>query len=396
MTMSDPNLSLGSYSPTDTELFTPTEEHQMLRAMVAEFTTDHVEQQAEEFDQKECLNIALFRQLGELGLLGITIPAEDGGAGMDTVAAVIAHEELSKSDPGFCLAYLAHSMLFVNNFYYCSNAEQRARYLDKVLTGEWIGGMGMTEPGHGTDVVGMQTTAVRQGDTYVLNGTKTYITNGPEGYVFLVYAKTDDRISAFVVDRDCPGFSTSHHIPKMGMRGSSMSELIFDDCVVPAANLLGAEGEGLTHMMRNLEIERLALAAMSTGIAERCLDVMINFGAERHAFGSPINRFGQIQRYIADSFAMTQAARCLIYQVARNVGPDIRNRIGSDAAKLFAGPVGKIVADNAMQVMGGAGYCREYPLERLLRDAKLIEIGGGTLESHQKNLSKDLSRLFAN
>ena len=159
-------------------------------------------------------------------------------------------------------------------------------------------------------------------------------------------------------------------------------------------NLLGAEGSGLTHMMRNLELERLTLAAMSTGIAERCLDIMIKYGAERVAFGQPINRYGQIQRYIADSFAMTQAARCLVYQVALNVGPDIRNRIGSDAAKLFAAPVGKQVADHAMQVMGGAGYCREYPIERLLRDAKLLEIGGGTLESHQKNLTKDLTRLF--
>ena len=367
----------------------------MLRSMVADFTTEHVEPQAEAFDEKECLNIDLFRRLGDLGLLGITVPAEDGGAGMDTVAAVIAHEEISKSDPGFCLAYLAHSMLFVNNFYHCSNSEQRGRYLDAVLSGEWVGGLAMTEPGHGTDVTGMQTTAIRRGDTYILNGTKTFITNGPEGHVFLVYAQTDGKISAFVVDRDCPGFSTSQHIPKMGMRASSMSELIFDDCEVPASNLLGSEGQGLTHMMRNLEIERLALAAMSIGIADRCLDVMIRYGAERIAFGQPINRFGQIQRYIADSFAMTQAARCLVYQVAHNVGPDVRNRIGSDSAKLFAGPVGKAVADNAMQVMGGAGYCREYPLERLLRDAKLIEIGGGTLESHQKNLTKDLSRLFA-
>ena len=367
----------------------------MLRAMVAEFTTDQVEPQAEEHDNKECLNVSLFRALGELGLLGVTIPAEDGGAGMDTVAAVIVHEELSKSDPGFCLAYLAHSMLFVNNFYYCSNAEQRSRYLEPVLTGEWVSGMGMSEPNYGTDVVGMQTTAVRQGDKYILNGTKTWITNGPEGHVFLVYAKTGGKISAFIVDRDCPGFSTSPHIPKMGMRSSSMSELIFDDCEVPATNLLGGEGLGLHHMMRNLEIERLTLAAMSTGIAERCLDVMIRYGEERIAFGQPINRFGQIQKYIADSFAMTQAARCLVYQVAQNVGPDIRNRIGSDAAKLFAAPVGKQVADNAMQVMGGAGYCREFPLERLLRDAKLLEIGGGTLESHQKNLTKDLTHLFS-
>ena len=367
----------------------------MLRSMVATFTSENVEPQAEEFDEKECLNLDLFRSLGELGLLGITVPSEHGGAGMDTVAAVIAHEELSKSDPGFCLAYLAHSMLFVNNFYHCSNDEQRARYLEPVLTGEWVGGMAMTEPGYGTDVIGMQTTAVLRGDKYILNGTKTFITNGPEGHVFLVYAKTDGKISSFIVDRDCPGFTSSHHIPKMGMRGSSMSELIFDECEVPAANLLGAEGQGMHHMMRNLEIERLTLSAMSTGIAERCLDIMVRYGQERVAFGQPINRFGQIQRYIGESFAMTQAARCLMYQVAHNVGPDIRNRIGSDAAKLFAAPVGKLVADNAMQVMGGAGYCREYPLERLLRDAKLLEIGGGTLESHQKNLTKDLTRVFA-
>ena len=393
--MSDPTRSFGSYSPENSALFSPSDEHSMLRQMVAEFTNDHVEPQAEEFDQKECLNTELFKSLGDLGLLGITIPAEAGGAGMDTVAAVIAHEELSKSDPGFCLAYLAHSMLFVNNFYYCSNEEQRGRYLDAVITGEWVGGMAMSEPGHGTDVVGMQTTAVKKGDRYILNGTKTWITNGPEGQVFLVYAKTEGKISAFIVDRNCPGFSSSPHIPKMGMRASSMSELIFEDCEVPTENLLGSEGQGLTHMMRNLEIERLTLAAMSTGIAERCIDVMVNYGEERIAFGQPINRFGQIQKYIGDSFAMTQAARCLIYQVAANVGPSVRNRIGSDAAKLFAAPVGKAVADNAMQVMGGAGYCREFPLERLLRDAKLLEIGGGTLESHQKNLTKDLTRLLA-
>ena len=274
--MSDPTRSFGSYSPENSALFSPSDEHSMLRQMVAEFTNDHVEPQAEEFDQKECLNTELFKSLGDLGLLGITIPAEAGGAGMDTVAAVIAHEELSKSDPGFCLAYLAHSMLFVNNFYYCSNEEQRGRYLDAVITGEWVGGMAMSEPGHGTDVVGMQTTAVKKGDRYILNGTKTWITNGPEGHVFLVYAKTEGKISAFIVDRNCPGFSSSPHIPKMGMRASSMSELIFEDCEVPTENLLGSEGQGLTHMMRNLEIERLTLAAMSTGIAERCIDVMVN------------------------------------------------------------------------------------------------------------------------
>ncbi len=374
------------------DLFAPTEEHQMLREMVSDFTSSEVEPQAAEFDEKAKLNEPLFRQLGDLGLLGITIPEEHGGAGMDSVAAVIAHHELSKSDPGFCLAYLAHAMLFVNNFFYCSNEDQKSRYLAQVISGEWVGGMAMTEPGHGTDVLGMTTTAVRQGDVYVLNGTKTYITNGPEGHVFLVYAKVDDRVTAFLVDRDCPGFTSSNKIPKMGMRASSMSELIFEDCEVPTANLLGVEGGGITHMMRNLEIERLTLAAMSLGIADRCLDIMIRYGQERKSFGQPINRYGQIQAYIADSYAATEAARCLIYQVAHNVGPEKRNRIGSDAAKLYAAPVGKRVADNAMQVLGGAGYCTEFPVERLFRDAKLLEIGGGTLESHQKNLTKDLTR----
>ena len=377
---------------TADELFNPTDDHRLLRKTVADFARREVEPQAAEHDAKGELNVPLFRRLGELGLLGITVPIDDGGAGLDAVAAVIVHHELSKVDPGFCLAYLAHSMLFVNNFYHCSNAEQRARYLDKVIDGEWIGGMGMTEPGAGTDVLAMSTTAVRDGDHYVLNGSKTYITNGCEGFCFLVYAKLDGRITAFVVDRECPGFSTSNHIDKLGMRGSTMSELIFEDCRIPAANLLGEPGGGLTHMMRNLEIERLTLAAMSVGIAERCVEIMVDYGAQRKAFGEPINRFGQIQRYIAEGYAMASAAKCLTYNVARDVHPDNQNRIGSDAAKLFAAPVGKTVADYAMQVMGGAGYCKEFPVERLWRDAKLLEIGGGTIEAHQKNISKDLAK----
>ena len=376
------------------DLFNPSDEHRMLRRMVAEFARREVDPQAAEFDAKGVLNVALFRRLGDLGLLGVTVPDEDGGAGLDTTAAVLVHHELAKYDPGFTLAYLAHSMLFVNNFYYCSNAEQKARYLPKVLSGEWIAGMGMTEPGAGTDVLGMTTVAVHSGGEWVLNGTKTYITNGCEGHCFLVYAKVEGRMTAFVVDRDCPGFSTSNHIDKLGMRGSTMSELIFADCRVPAANLLGEVGSGLTHMMRNLEIERITLAAMSVGIADRCVELMVRHAHERQAFRSPLNRFGQIQRYIGEGFAMTEAARCLVYNVARDIGPDIRNRVGSDAAKLFAAPVGKTVADYAMQVMGGAGYCKEYPVERLWRDAKLLEIGGGTIEAHQKNLTKDLTALY--
>ena len=374
------------------DLFNPTDEHRMLRDTIAEFTRERVEPQAEAFDRRGELNVELFRELSALGMNGITIPEEHGGAGLDAVASIIVHHELSKSDPGFCLAYLAHALLFVNNFYWASSEDQKRRFLEPVLTGEWLGGMGMTEPGHGTDVLGMTTTAVRKGAKYVLNGSKTYITNACEGQVFQVYAKTEGRISAFVVDRGCPGFTTSKPIKKMGMRGSTMGELVFEDCEVPADNLLGEEGGGLTHMMRNLEIERLALAAMSLGIADRCLDIMVAHGADRVAFGQPINRFGQIQRYIGEGYAMTEAARCLVYTVARSIGPDVHNRIGSDAAKLFAAPVGKTVADFAMQVLGGGGYCEEYPVERLYRDAKLVEIGGGTLESHQKNITKDLTR----
>lgn len=371
-------------------LFDPTPEHQMLRSMVRDFAATEVEPQAERFDQRQELNRPLFNRLGELGLLGITVPESHGGAGMDTVAAVIAHHELAKVDPGFTLAYLAHAMLFVNNFFYCSNEEQRSRVLPKVLSGEWIAGMGMTEPGYGTDVMGLTTTAVRNGSHYILNGTKTYITNGPDGHCFLVYAKVNGRITSFLVERGAPGFRVSNAIHKMGMRASTMSELIFENCEVPVENLLGAEGQGVTHMMRNLEIERLTLAAMSLGIADRCVSIMLDYASQRIAFGRPIHEFGQIQRFIGESFAETEAARCLIYQVARSVGPDHRNRIGSDAAKLFAAPVGKVVADRCMQVLGGSGYCTEYPVERLFRDAKLIEIGGGTLESHQKNLTRDL------
>ena len=195
-----------------------------------------------------------------------------------------------------------------------------------------------------------------------------------------------------MVDRECPGFSTSQHIDKLGMRASTMSELVFSDCRVPAKNLLGGEGQGLTHMMRNLEIERMTLAAMSVGIAERCVDIMVRHAQERQSFGQPLLYYGQIQKYVAESYAMTEAAKCFVYQVARDVGAEKRNRLGSDAAKLFAAPVGKQVADHAMQVLGGAGYCREFPVERLWRDAKLLEIGGGTLEAHQKNLAKDLAR----
>jgi isovaleryl-CoA dehydrogenase len=379
------------------DLENPTEEHRMLRQMVRGFVREVVEPQAEEHDRSGTLNVSLMRRAGELGLLGLTVPAEDGGAGMDALAAVVVHHELSKSDPGFCLAYLAHAMLFVNNFYYASSAEQRERYLARVISGEWIGAMGMTEPSSGTDVLGMRSVARRVEGGFVLKGHKALITNAVDADVFIVYAKVEGAseagaVTTFVVERTMPGFSVGKKTEKMGMRASTLSEFMLDDVFVPEANVLGTVGGGIRNMMRNLELERLTLAAMSLGIADRCLDIMTQYASERMSFGKPIAEHGQIQRYIGESFAKTEAARALIYVVARETGPTKRNRLGTDAAKLFAAPVGKEVADNAMQVLGGWGYCAEYKVERFLRDAKLLEIGGGTLESHQKNLTKELLR----
>ena len=370
----------------------PSDEHRLLRQTVRDWVKDEVEPQAEEQDRKGALNLGLMRRAGDLGLLGVTVPDAAGGAGMDATAAVIAHEEIAWSDPGFGLAYLAHAILFVNNFYWASSPEQRTRYLPRVLSGEWIGAMAMTEPAVGTDVLGMKTVARRRAGGYVLDGRKTFITNGPEASVYIVYAMLDGQVTTFVVERSFPGFSAGEKIPKMGMRASTMCELQMDGCEVPAENLLGREGGGITNMMRNLEIERLTLSALSLGIARRCLEVMTRYALERHAFGKPIAEFGQIQRHIGESYAKTEAIRALVYGVARTVGPDRRNRLGTDAAKLFSATAAKEVADAAMQVLGGYGYCTEYRVEQFLRDAKLMEIGGGTLEAHQKNISRDLTR----
>jgi isovaleryl-CoA dehydrogenase len=374
----------------EADLCDPTEEHRLLRDTVRNFTREAIEPQADEHDRSGKLNRALFQECGKLGLLGVTVPEEDGGAGMDAVAAVIAHHEMAKSDPGFTLAYLAHAMLFVNNFYFGASDDQRKRYLAKVISGEWVGCMGMTEPSGGTDVLGMKSAAIRDKGGYRLTGRKALITNAPDADVFLVYAKLDGRITSFLLERGFKGLSTGTPTHKMGMRASTMGEIVMDDCFVPTENVLGGEGQGVIHMMRNLEIERITLAAMSLGIADRCLEIMIDYSKERAAFGKPLADFGQVQRYIGDSYASTEAVRALVYGVARTIRHDRRNRLGSDAAKLFAAPVGKEVADNAMQVLGGWGYCDEFKVERFLRDAKLLEIGGGTLESHQKNITRDL------
>lgn len=386
------------------DLFNPTDEHKTLRQMVRTFAEREVEPQAEEFDKTEQFNRTLFNKLGDLGLLGVTAPAEFGGSEMDATAAVIVHEELSAVDPGFCLAYLAHAMLFVNNLAVNGNDEQRARILPAACSGQHVGGMCMSEPGAGTDVVGMSTVSRKDGDEYILNGQKMWITNGAIsdnelGDVFLVYAKDEDpnsrSISLFLVEKGMPGLKLGQKLTnKLGMRASTTAELVFEDCRVPAQNLIGQPGSAIKSMMRNLALERLTLAAMSLGIARRSIEIMNRYAQERIAFGKPLNNFGQIQRHIAESYAEYMAGRSYVYQVANNIKlDDFGNRIDSDGVKLYCSTMAKNVADRAIQVLGGYGYVGEYKVERLWRDAKLLEIGGGTIEAHQKNMTRDLSTL---
>jgi isovaleryl-CoA dehydrogenase len=348
------------------------------------------------------MNVPLFRKLGELGLLGVTVPEEYGGSGMDATAATIVHEELSSSDPGFCLAYLAHSMLFANNLARNGNEVQKRKWLPAACEGSAVGGMCMSEPSVGTDVLGMKTTAREDGDAYVLNGSKMWITNGTTdgettGDVFLVYAKTGAGprdVSLFLVEKGMPGFSLGQQIKdKLGMRASMTAELVFEDCRVPRENLVGQRGGAAVCMMRNLEIERVTLAAMSLGIARRCVEDMNRYARERQAFGSKLNQFGQMQRLIAESYAEYMAGRSYVYQTALNLDLDsVGNGLDADGVKLYCGNMGKQVADRAIQVMGGYGYVGEYNVERLWRDAKLLEIGGGTNEAHHKNIIRDLSK----
>eukprot|EP00929_Paragymnodinium_shiwhaense_P037524 TRINITY_DN19981_c0_g1_i1.p1 TRINITY_DN19981_c0_g1~~TRINITY_DN19981_c0_g1_i1.p1 ORF type:complete len:448 (-),score=117.08 TRINITY_DN19981_c0_g1_i1:442-1785(-) len=389
-------------SSTASDIYSPSEEHQSLRDMVRSFAETEVEPQANEYNAAEKMNLPLFRKLGELGLLGVTVPEEFGGSGLDATAAVIIHEELAAVDPGFCLAYLAHSMLFVNNLARNGNDFQKKKWLPGTCDGSLVGGMCMSEPGVGTDVLGMSTNAKKDGDHWIINGQKMWITNGTldgktTGDVYLVYAKTGpgrNDVSLFVVEKGMPGFSLGQKIEeKCGMRASMTAELVFEDVRVPAENLVGTEGGAAICMMRNLEIERVVLAAMSLGIARRCVEEMNRYAKTRKSFGKTLNAHGQIQRLIAESYAEYQAGRSYVYNTAVHLDLDtVGNGLDADGVKLYCGKMGKIVADNAIQVMGGYGYVGEYNVERLWRDSKLLEIGGGTNEAHHKNMTRDLSR----
>lgn len=386
------------------DIFNPTPEHKQLREMVRLFAEREVEPQALESDKTETFNLELFRKVGELGLLGLTAQERFGGAEMDPVAACIVHEELAAVDPGFTLAYLAHTLLFVNNLAFNGSEAQRAKYLPAACDGRHVGAMCMSEPDAGTDVLGMRTTARKDGDTYILNGAKMWITNGAIadgelGDIFLVYARMEgagrNELSMFIVEKGFEGISLGQKITeKLGMRASCTAEVVFEDCRVPAENLVGEEGAALMHMMRNLEVERLGLAAMSLGIARRSVEIMNSYAKERKSFGEPLNRFGQIQRHIAESYAEYMAGRFYTYGFAARMSLEKPGqRLDSDGVKLYCSTMGKNVADRAIQVLGGYGYCGEYRVERLWRDAKLLEIGGGTVEAHHKNMTRELARI---
>lgn len=387
------------------DIFSPTHEHAMLRSNVRKFAEGELEPGACERDAREHFDGRLFRKMGELGLLGITAPESYGGSAMDAVAAVLVHEEIAAVDPGFCLAYLAHSMLCVNNIAQNASTEQKQRYLPKLCSGEWIGAMAMSEPAVGTDVLSMATRAEKTDSGYIINGRKMWITNGakdeqnqPADVLFL-YAKTGSpgkkpSISSFIIEGGQKGYSVGQTLKgKLGMRASNTAEMVLEDCHIAASQLVGKEGESLIHMMRNLEIERLTLASMSLGLARRCLVIMNRYASERMAFGKPLVNFGQIQKHIAESYAKYKACRSYVYNIA--YCSDLMNghgRIDSDGVKLITSTAAKEIADSAIQVLGGYGYMGEYVVERLWRDAKLLEIGGGTVEAHQKNIAYDLSK----
>ena len=366
--------------------------------MVAHIALGNLKEQASEYDDKEEFNEILFRRFGsEFNLFGITIPEESGGAGLDTLASVIIHEELSRFDPAFTLSYLAHEILFINNLFNSAQDELKKQYLPAMISGEHIGAMCMSEPDSGTDVLGMKTYAEKKGDHYILNGTKQWITNADVAHVFIVYAKLDKNdprsITSFVVEKD-RGVKIGKKEKKMGMKQSPTNQVIFEDTEVPQKNLIGKEKNALTHMMRNLEIERIVLGAQSLGIGRRAIDEMTDYAINvRQAFGKPLSSFGQIQQMIAESYSRYSASRALVYDTASRISPCSRESLSAAAAKLSATQMGEYVARCAIQIFGGYGYTREYPVEKLLRDAILLSIGGGTNEAMQKNIVKDLEKM---
>ena len=366
-----------------------------LRDMVHRWAQERIKPMAQEIDQKNEFPAELWQEMGELGLLGITVPEEFGGAGMSYLAHTVAVEEIARASASVSLSYGAHSNLCVNQIKLNASEEQKQKYLPRLISGEHVGALAMSEAGAGSDVVSMSLRAEKRNDHFRLNGNKYWITNGPDADTLVVYAKTDPEagskgITAFLIEKEMKGFSTSQHFDKLGMRGSNTAELVFDDVEVPFENILGEEGKGVRVLMSGLDYERVVLAGIGTGIMAACMDEMMPYMKERKQFGQPIGNFQLMQGKIADMYTAMNTARAYVYEVAKACDKGTVTRQDAAACCLYASEVAMTQAHQAVQAFGGAGYLNDNPVGRIFRDAKLMEIGAGTSEIRRMLIGREL------
>ncbi len=369
----------------------------MLRDQVASFSAAEIAPRAADIDKTNDFPADLWRKFGDLGVLGVTVEEEYGGAGMGYLEHVVAMEEISRASASVGLSYGAHSNLCVNQIARNGNEDQKRRYLSKLISGEHVGALAMSEPGAGSDVVSMRLRAEKRGDRYVLNGTKMWITNGPDADVLVIYAKTDPSagpkgITAFLVEKNFPGFSCAQKLDKLGMRGSNTGELVFQDCEVPAENVLGEINGGVRVLMSGLDYERAVLAAGPLGIMQACMDIVLPYVHERKQFGQAIGEFQIMQAKIADMYTTMNAAKSYIYTVAKACDRGQTTRKDAAGAILYAAEKATWMTLEAIQCLGGNGYINDYATGRLLRDAKLYEIGAGTSEIRRMLIGRELFR----
>ncbi|WP_422050960.1 isovaleryl-CoA dehydrogenase [Shimia sp.] len=380
---------------THTMNFDLGEDINALREMVHRFAQERIKPMAAEIDQKNEFPNELWKEFGELGLLGVTVPEAYGGAEMSYLAHVIVVEELARASASVSLSYGAHSNLCVNQIKLNGTEEQKQKYLPRLISGEHIGALAMSEPSAGSDVVSMKLRAEKRNDRYILNGNKYWITNGPDADTLVVYAKTDPDagprgITAFLIEKEMKGFSTSPHFDKLGMRGSNTAELIFEDCEVPFENVLGEEGKGVAVLMSGLDYERVVLAGIGTGIMAACLDEVMPYMVERKQFGTSIGNFQLMQGKIADMYTAMNSARAYVYECAKACDQGRITRQDAAACCLYASEVAMTQAHQAVQAFGGAGYLSDNPVGRIFRDAKLMEIGAGTSEIRRMLIGREL------